>query len=98
VDDNNHFVRDFKLLASIGGQDRKILSFVNNFAAHTQAASLPRNAEVSYYPPNCVSAYSITCINIMHQILGSPLHKKQEISNIARCMETAFYMFYILYL
>ena len=31
-------------------------------------------------------------INSGYQNLGSPLHQKQEISNTARCLETAFYI------
>jgi len=29
--------------------------------------------------------------NIRYQNLGSPLHPKQQTSNNARCLETAFY-------
>ena len=35
-------------------------------------------------------------VNIVRWNLGSPLYQKQEISNTASCLETDFYIFYVL--
>lgn len=51
--------------AKMGAQNRKIILFVDNCAAHTETISL-RNVKVCLFPPNCTSELQPLDLGIIH--------------------------------